>query len=150
MVNDALRRGLVRLPALRSCHERVDTGPGCRPTLAMREVLLDLDPTKVGDSKREARLVRALARAGLPAPVLGHRAGRYRIDLAWPDAKIAVEFDSWEFHRTQTAFHNDRRRWRRLTALGWTVIPVTSRTDLDELVADLLSLLGLCAPSAAA
>jgi hypothetical protein len=148
VVDDALRRGLVQLGALRACHVRVDTGPGRRPTVAMRDVLAEREPGHApGDSIREADLLATLTAAGLPVPVLGHRVriGRrtYKLDLAWPELRIALEFDSWEHHRTFTAFHHDRQRNRRIEATGWHVLPVTSKTDLDELIAELWSLIRL-------
>lgn len=148
VVDDALRRGLVQLGTLRACHERVDTGPGRRPTVAMREVLADRQPGHApGDSIREADLLAALTAAGLPVPVLGHRVRvgvrTYKLDLAWPELRIALEFDSWEHHRTFTAFHGDRQRNRRIEATGWHVLQVTAKTDLAELIADLWSLIRL-------
>jgi hypothetical protein len=149
IVDDALRRGLVRLPALRACHQRIDTGPGRRPTVAMRSVLAERTTDDIGDSPPEADLVAAFARAGLPAPVFGHRVvlGRhkYRLDIAWPEHLVGVEYDSWEHHRTFTSFHGDRQRHRRLTAAGWRVVLVTSHTAIPELVADLSTLLQLSA-----
>jgi hypothetical protein len=100
-----------------------------------------------GDSQPEVDLVRLFARAGLPAPVLGHRvrigAWRYRLDIAWPEAMLGLEHDGWEAHRTLTSFHGDRQRLRRLTAAGWTILPVTARTHLDELVSDVEHLLSV-------
>lgn len=153
VVDDALRRGLVRLADLRRCHQRIDTGPGRRPTLAMRAVLAERQPGHApGDSQREADLVALLARSDLPAPVLGHRVrvGRrtYKLDLAWPEIRVALEFDGWDTHRTFTAFHRDRDRLRRLVAAGWTIVPVTSRTDLHELLADLTALFATRLPLA--
>lgn len=96
VVDGALRRGLVTVETLARCHERVDTGPGRRPTVALRQVLSQRRAP--GDSHREARLVAMLARAGLPAPVLGHRVlvdgHKYRLDLAWPSALVSLEYDS--------------------------------------------------------
>lgn len=154
VVDDALRRGLVQLGALRACHERVDTGPGRRPTIALRDVLAERGAGySPGDSHRELEVLHAITAAGLPAPVLGHRVrigGRtYRLDIAWPELGIAVEFDGWDTHRTYTAFHGDRERNRRIEAQGWHIIPVTAKTDLAELVADLWRLIRLCGRSAA-
>ena len=53
------------------------------------------------------------------------------VDCVWPDRKLIVELDSFEYHRTRAKFEHDRRRDRKLTAAGWTVIRVTWR-DLDE------------------
>lgn len=141
VVDDALRRGAVKLRDLRACHERIDTGPGRRPTIALREVLRERAVGySAGDSAREASIVNLLARSGLPAPSLGHRVriGRrtYKLDIAWPELLLAIEFDGWDTHRTFTAFHGDRNRIRRLVAAGWTILPVTSKTDLHELIGD--------------
>jgi very-short-patch-repair endonuclease len=148
IVDDALRRRLVTLADLRSCHERIATGPGRRPTVALRQVLAQrVVGYQPGDSQPEADLVRVLANAGLPAPVLGHRVRigtwRYRLDIAWPEAMLGLEHDGWDTHRTFTAFHGDRQRLRRLTAAGWTILPVTAKTRLDELIADVDNLLSV-------
>jgi hypothetical protein len=148
IVDDALRRRLVTLADLRSCHARIATGPGRRSTVALREVLDErVAGYQPGDSPPEADVVRLLTRAGLPAPVLGHRvrigAWRYRLDIAWPEAMLAIEHDGWDTHRTFSAFHGDRQRLRRLTAAGWTVLPATARTNLSELVADVDKLLSV-------
>lgn len=146
VVDDALRRGLVRLEQLRACHERIDTGPGRRPTVAMREVLAARTPGYgAGDSGREADIVRLLAAAGFPAPVLGHRVkvgGRtYKLDISWPESMAGIEFDGWATHKTFTAFHGDRNRLRRLVAKGWRILLVTAQTDLHELIGDVGTLL---------
>jgi hypothetical protein len=148
IVDDALRRRLVTLVDLRRCHDRIATGPGRRPTVSLRQVLDDrVAGYQPGDSQPEVDLVRLFARAGLPAPVLGHRvrigAWRYRLDIAWPEAMLGLEHDGWEAHRTLTSFHGDRQRLRRLTAAGWTILPVTARTHLDELVSDVEHLLSV-------
>ena len=76
------------------------------------------------------RLRLAIHDAGLVAPepqfwveTEGVRA--YRLDLAYPRARIAVEYDGWEAHeQTQEQRENDcaRREWLRDN--GWTVIVV--------------------------
>lgn len=140
VVDDAERRRLLRIDDLTSCVDRAATGPGRRPTLQIRAVLSDRLP--VGDSVAEKNLVQWLVAAGTPVPVLGHevivRGRRYKLDVAWPWALTALEFDSWAFHSTFRSFHRDRDRVRRLRAASWDIWPVTSKTDLDELVADLL------------
>jgi very-short-patch-repair endonuclease len=62
-----------------------------------------------------------------------------RVDFAWPDAKIAVEYEgAWHGDSPQQVAA-DRRRLNRLTAAGWTVIFLTA-ADLhrpEQLVARL-------------
>jgi hypothetical protein len=153
LVRNALRRGIVRLAALRECHRRVDNGPGRRSTLALRDVLNEITPNALGDSERELHLVRVISAAQLPAPILGHpvsAAGhRYRLDLAWPAQQLAVEFDGWAHHKGFDAFHDDRQRLRHLVADGWTIVPATARTPDSELVHDLTRLLCASCPTPA-
>ncbi|MGN6721112.1 MAG: DUF559 domain-containing protein [Marmoricola sp.] len=50
----------------------------------------------------------------------------WRLDLAYPDHKVAVEYDGEEFHRrTQAQLEHDIQRRRWLRGHGWTVIVVT-------------------------
>ena len=57
-----------------------------------------------------------------------------RIDLAYPERKVAVELDGWEFHRTRSAFDDDRRRANLLVAHGWTLVRFTSRSTGEEIL----------------
>ena len=80
--------------------------------------------------------------AGLPAPVAQVRVRDERgfevarVDLAYPAAKIAIEYEG-DHHRTsKTQWRRDIARIRRLHALGWVVLRVTA-DDLER-PADLL------------
>jgi hypothetical protein len=54
---------------------------------------------------------------------------RYRLDLAYPRAKIAVEYDGAEFHSSREQLARDRDRRAALRRAGWIVLVLT-RTDL--------------------
>jgi hypothetical protein len=99
--------------------------------------------TTLAESRPEARVVRALVDAGVPAPVQQHwvRIGgdSFRIDLAYPDAKVAIEYDGWDAHRSRSAFDHDRRRDRMLRLAGWTVLRFTSQTPDAELISTVRS-----------
>ena len=81
------------------------------------------------DSGFETRAVRMMRAAGLPEPVLQHtvRDGQFvaHLDLAWPKIMWAVECDSLAHHSGKRAHEWDRRRRRRLKALGWDVVEIT-------------------------
>ena len=71
-----------------------------------------------------------IANRGLPSPELQHWVivdGRptYRLDLAYPKHKVAIEYDGREHHDgpDRRAYDEQRRAWLR--AHGWTVIVVT-------------------------
>ena len=138
-VDHALRRCIMRLDALQRCVGRLGEAPGRRPALLhelLAERLPGYDP---GDSDLETRVLRVLVAAGFPPPVQQHRiraGGRtFRIDLAYPDRKLGIELDGWEFHRTRTAFDEDRARANLLLARGWSIVRFTSRSTDDEIVA---------------
>jgi len=76
--------------------------------------------------------------AGLPRPVQQHKLrvnGRtIRIDLAYPELRIAIEYDGWEYHSTRGAFDRDRARANELELLGWTVLRFTSKSSDTTMV----------------
>ncbi|MFN3600810.1 MAG: endonuclease domain-containing protein [Dietzia sp.] len=49
----------------------------------------------------------------------------YRLDFAFPEHMVAVEYDG-AGHRDAAQHGNDVRRWNRFRAAGWTVITVTA------------------------
>lgn len=88
----------------------------------------------VPDSVFERRTDRLLVRAGLPPAVRQHLVvmpdgTRYRIDLAYPAHRVAVELDGVRFHGARRLGADDRRQ-TLLTLLGWRVL----RFTWDDLV----------------
>jgi hypothetical protein len=71
------------------------------------------------DSAAERLLVRILRDAGIGGWVLGHPFGPWRIDLAFPAQKVAVEVDGWAWHVDAERFRNDRRKQNALVREGW-------------------------------
>ena len=143
LVDDALRRRLIRLDELRAVAEQLST-PGRRGLPALREVLdARQEGFRPGDSPAEVELARVLTDGGLPAPVHQHQvvaAGRvYLLDLAYPDRRVGIEYDGWDAHRTRTAFDGDRSRGNDLALAGWTVLRFTSATPRHRIVAAVVS-----------
>jgi very-short-patch-repair endonuclease len=86
-------------------------------------------------SPQETKLRLLMRRAGLPEPVAQHEirhGGRFvaRVDFAWPELKVAVEYDGL-WHAQDDQFGKDRRRLNRLREAGWTVVFVTA-ADLHD------------------
>ena len=84
----------------------------------------------LAESPQETRLRLLLARSDLPAPVAQHRVRVHgqvfaRLDFAWPERKLALEYDGL-WHAEPGQFAKDRRRLNALTAAGWRVIFVTA------------------------
>lgn len=78
-----------------------------------------------------------LVDAGLPKPTLEHEirdpSGGFlaRVDLAYPQHKIAIELDSVRWHFNQESFTADPRRKNRLMLQGWTVLTFTWSDYVD-------------------
>jgi hypothetical protein len=138
----ALDAGLVRRDVTLWSVERtlsaLNAAPGRHPS-KLWTLLGEREPeTAIAESRPEARVARLLVVAGLPAPVQQHwvrvAGDRYRLDLAYPEQKVAIEYDGWDTHRSRTAFDRDRRRDRILQLAGWTVLRFTSQTSDAEIV----------------
>jgi very-short-patch-repair endonuclease len=115
-------------------------GRGRHRCTVMREILDHRRPGyDPGDSDPERRIAELLVRAGLPAPTVQHRVEvggrRYRIDLCYPDLKIAIEYDGWAWHSGRRAFDDDRARANDLVVLGFAVLRFTSRSS-DQMIVD--------------
>ncbi len=99
------------------------------------------------ESPPESRLRLAFHEAGfaLPVPQFTVIVGGYfvaRVDLAWPQWRLAVEYDG-QWHADRHQLHRDRSRLRELNAAGWYVYPVTREDmyDMPRLIAQIGALL---------
>lgn len=87
------------------------------------------------ESPAESAMLLALHDAGLPLPTLQHSvrdiAGRerYRLDFAWEEPRIALEYDGRDAHEHRA--DRDAARDADLRSRGWTVIRA-SKADLRD------------------
>jgi hypothetical protein len=124
-----LRAGLVQREQLRRMlAERHDRGI----RVARRAEAL-ADPR--AESRPESRLRVVLVEAGLvPVPQfwISDADGAFaRVDLAFPEQRVAVEYDGEWRRGEQWALNRDRGRLNRLHAAGWSVVFVTRRMMYD-------------------
>jgi len=73
----------------------------------------------------EARLRRLVGRLHLPTPTVELRVGKngeYRLDLAWPAIRLAVEVDGYIWHFSGAHKQRDDDRRNDLQQQGWTVL----------------------------
>lgn len=134
LVDHACAVGLVPVSAL--WRHRIDSGVQGRNGAGRLGWALRSLPegVELAESGPEITISRVLAKYDLPAPVRQHPvcvgARRYRLDLAWPDVKLAVEYDGRQFHSQPRDLANDRRRQRHVEAQGWQFVRVRNEDIL--------------------
>lgn len=98
------------------------------------QTVVDLADARA-ESQPESRLRVLLALAGMPAVpqhTVRDASGEFvaRVDLAYPELRIAIEYDG-AWHGEAGQLSRDRRRHNRLVAAGWTVFYVTAADMRD-------------------
>jgi very-short-patch-repair endonuclease len=94
------------------------------------------------ESALETLVWTLIGRSGAALPIRQHwvstAGGRYRLDFAWPEQRVAVECDGWEHHgRRRHDFGKDRARYAEVVAAGYRVLPVTwdaAKRDPDRVI----------------
>jgi hypothetical protein len=102
---------------------------GRRGIVAVRELIPLATPQAESPMESEARL--AMLDGGLPAPVLQYSivdySGRtWRVDFAWPDQHVAVEYDGFDYHSDPRDFRRDRQKRAALREVGWTLLSIVA------------------------
>lgn len=130
-LDDALRRRLVSISSLERWLEdprrlRHRGGSLLRRFIQARATI------GVTESPLETDVLKVLARAGLAMPMLQYvvRDGdRFvgRVDLAYPEHRVAIEVDGFRYHDDRRSFDAERARGNDLQALGWLVLRVTAK-----------------------
>jgi very-short-patch-repair endonuclease len=97
-------------------------------------------------SDLERDFLRICRRAGVPRPEVNVKVGRWTVDFLWAERRLAVETDSYRYHRGRIAFQDDHARELDLRRLGYELRRFDER-QIDEepesVVADLMDALGL-------
>ncbi len=78
-------------------------------TKRLREAIGEAAPTPTR-SEAERHFLALVVEAQIAPPLTNVKVMGHVVDAFWPQHRLIVEFDSWEFHRTRQAFERDRRR----------------------------------------
>lgn len=128
-VEAALHRGIVTMSSLDAILSRLGR-PGRNGAGVLRAVVRMRNPHAAPtESAMETRIIQILRAGGLPEPhrqVVIRTAGRFvaRVDLAYPQWRIAIEYDSHEWHLGGDALVRDATRRNAVIAADW--IPITA------------------------
>ena len=103
---------------------------GRRGIRNLRMALSNADPRS--ESAGETLTRELITRLNLPLPEaqveVNSRAGRHRLDFAWKEKKVALEFDGkvkyFDYRPTDEVVFQERRREKALTEDGWHFIRV--------------------------
>ncbi len=85
------------------------------------------DLTKRTRSDLELLFLRLCRRHGLPGPEVNQKIDGIEVDFLWRSERVAVETNSYKYHRGRVAFENDHTRELRLQELGYEVIRLSDR-----------------------
>ncbi len=142
-MEEAIAARLSTESEIRAVLERHGSRPG---SCMLRMILAAQQGPGFTRSAAERALLELIIAAGLPAPEKNVRVGKHRVDFLWPDERVVVEVDGYQFHGHRMAFEADRKRDRMLRAAGYTVLRITWRALQAEpyaVVADLTRALTL-------
>jgi len=115
--------------------------PHHRGAAKLRSVDISREPTR---SDWELDFIEFLKRHDFPMASINTKIGRYEVDVLFPDEKVIVELDSWQFHSSRSGFRRDRKRDAELLALGYVTVRITWERLVDEpdqVVAELRTIL---------
>lgn len=129
VVNEAVSRRLVLIPHIVDAAHRAEAAPGRKGSGRLRAVLATWTDAIRPDSVAEAAAIRRIRTHGLATPVtqyvLVDDDGGFvaRMDMAWPEQRVAREYQSVQWHRADR-IEDDEIRLQKIEALGWVVEPL--------------------------
>jgi very-short-patch-repair endonuclease len=113
LIDLADQRGLIDFDQLRAAN-----------SASLQAVLRSYRPAPTR-SELEERFLRLCDTHGIPRPETNTRIEGIEVDFAWRDRRLVVEVDGYAYHRSPTAFEEDRERDVTLTTRGWRVLRFT-------------------------
>jgi very-short-patch-repair endonuclease len=123
--------GVLALDELaRACHEagvRYSTTPTqvqavlarrprSRGAVKLKQILRG--EIQISMSKLERRFLKLVRENRLVSPQTNRLVGVRRVDCRWPEQRLIVELDGYQYHQSRHAWEQDRRREREARARG--------------------------------
>jgi len=130
VIEDVLSRRLVTRRALVK-QVQSHGGPGRKGTIVVQRLLAEHpERWERAEGRFERRLLRFLKARGFPEPVIQYKvilpSGKpVFIDAAFPEQMVGLEAQSYRWHSSRPDWVRNEIKNRALTALGWSILPVT-------------------------
>jgi len=123
---EADRLNLLQRAALERVCER---GVGRRGVGVCRRLIASLTMAPRTRTPLEDRFIDFYRQhlSDLPVPHTNVSILDREVDAYWPEHRLVIEMDSWEFHGHRAAFENDRARDTAMKVAGYNVIRLTYR-----------------------
>jgi hypothetical protein len=119
-VNDLRRPGHLHLADLADVLARFPRSPGARRLLPLVE--RSAGPTR---SEFEDAFFAFCERFGLPEPLLNVRINGHEVDAYFPEHRLIVELDGWDFHSSRQSFIGDRDKDTDMLVVGLETVRIT-------------------------
>jgi very-short-patch-repair endonuclease len=123
---DAALQRRVDLPSLWRAHMRNKGRYGSPAARMLLQVAAD-----GAHSQAERTLIQLLKAARLTGWKANYPVAGYKVDVGFPNQKVALEVDGLAFHTDSDDFHQDRIRQNAIALAGWQVLRFTW-LDLTE------------------
>lgn len=111
---------------------------GKRGVRTLRKALANADPRSesAGETLTRELIQRLCIKAPQPQFEVHSRVGRHRMDFAWEEEKLALEFDGrtkyFDFNPTDEVIFQERRREKALVEEGWRFIRIEWKDLFQE------------------
>jgi Protein of unknown function (DUF559) len=119
-VNDALHSPYMTQAQLAEVVQRCPTHRGAK--LLLPFVASSAGPTR---SEFEDRFRPFCREYDFPEPLINVDVCGYEVDALFPNERVIVELDGWDFHNDRAAFERDRNRDADLLAAGFVTVRIT-------------------------
>jgi very-short-patch-repair endonuclease len=119
-VNEARLRSGLRRSHLAALLARQSRHPGARPLRPFVE--LSSGPTR---SEFEDRFLELARDYRLPTPLINVSVCGFEVDVYFPERRVIVELDGWDFHQTRRSLQRDRERDAVTLAAGIVTVRIT-------------------------
>lgn len=123
LLEETLRREVFDLGAISATIDRNAGRRGIRPLRDAIATLSDIAPLL--GSGMAAGFLELVREHGLPEPLTEQYIEGELVDFWWPQSRLIVEVDGWEFHRSHEKFEADRRKDAKHQAAGYRVLRYT-------------------------